>query len=149
MYVFVLMISLLMATTAHAEIFKCVVGGKTTFSQQPCAADAVVVTPKGFATTHEGQVLHDNPSADDKDLLEVGAIDFRLMELERRIKEAESQIIYLAHKRDRAVSTHEKTDLSSRIDVLKDTRVQLKAEHSAMEAEQREIATKLYLRGKM
>jgi len=38
--------AILAAPVAHAEIYKCVVGGKTIFSQQPCAENAQVVKPK-------------------------------------------------------------------------------------------------------
>ncbi|MDD2892619.1 MAG: DUF4124 domain-containing protein [Halothiobacillaceae bacterium] len=141
--------SLLLATTAHAEIYKCVVDGKTIFSQQPCAAEAVVVTPKVFTTTSEGQALHDKTQAEENAYYDMAASDFRLMELEQRIKETESQIIYLAHERDRSQNFSKRGELSARIELLKDTRVQLKTEYSAIEAEQRDVARKLYLRSKM
>jgi len=40
------MVFIVLTSTAHAEIYKCVSGGKTVFSQQPCAPDAATVTPK-------------------------------------------------------------------------------------------------------
>lgn len=42
----VFMLVAISAPAAHAEIYKCVSGGKTVFSQQPCAPDASTVTPK-------------------------------------------------------------------------------------------------------
>ena len=40
----ILLIAAGLAFTTHAEIFKCEVDGKTTFSQMPCSDDAQVVT---------------------------------------------------------------------------------------------------------
>lgn len=39
----ILIISLFWASSGYADIYKCVVNGKTTFAQQPCAANAVKV----------------------------------------------------------------------------------------------------------
>lgn len=40
------MVFIVLTSTAHAEIYKCVSGGETVFSQQPCAPGAATVTPK-------------------------------------------------------------------------------------------------------
>jgi hypothetical protein len=42
----ILVVAILGGGSAQADIYKCVVNGKTVFSQQPCAPDAVEVQPK-------------------------------------------------------------------------------------------------------
>lgn len=41
----VVLLAALGVNTAQAEIYKCTVEGRTTFSQHPCSADAILVKP--------------------------------------------------------------------------------------------------------
>ena len=149
MRIFIMMITMLLAAEAHADIYKCVTDGKTIFSQQPCAAEAVVVTPKVFTTTSEEQALHDKTQAEEDAHHWMMTSDFRLMELERQIRDSESQIILLTRERDLSQIPSKKLDLSARIEAVRDTRAKLKSEYAAIEAEQKDVARKLYLRSKM
>ncbi len=45
-----LLASALCSTPAHAEIYKCVIAGKTTYANEPCTKDAKPATLKGNVT---------------------------------------------------------------------------------------------------
>lgn len=153
MYIFVMIVSLLLATTAHAEIYKCVSDGKTIFSQQPCAADAVVVTPEVFRSSPEDQALQvQNQTAMIAASKRMDR-DYRLLVLGRRIADSDETIISLMHERDRvdaalraayaqalpkekkainAQIASSKREFSTSIEIEKDRRAQFKSEYSRL-----------------
>ena len=45
----------LTGSAAHAEVYKCVIAGKTTYSSEPCSKDAKPATLKGNVTVVESK----------------------------------------------------------------------------------------------
>ena len=153
MYIFFVIFSLLLAPWAHAEIYKCVSNGKTVFSQQPCAADAVVVTPKVHTPSSEEKALQGKNQADMAAVSRRIDRDYGLLVLERRIADSDAAIINLMRERDRvdaelraayeqALSrdkkaiksqmTASKREFSTSIEIEKDRRAQFKSEYARL-----------------
>lgn len=88
------------APIAKAEIYKCVVGGKTTFSQQPCAPDAVEVKPKVVrpSASSVSEQMDVNAS-----VMAAGAAmekDRRMREIDRAIADLDARIAQLEAERN-------------------------------------------------
>lgn len=149
----IIIFSLALATSAHAEIYKCVTNGQTIFSQEPCAADAVIVAPEVFMPPPEDRAMQDKNQAAMAAMSRRIDRDYRLMVLERRIADSEAAIIHLMRERDRvdaelhaayeqALSrdkkaiksqiTSSKREFSTSIEIEKDRRAQAKSEYSRL-----------------
>ncbi|MGD9888025.1 MAG: DUF4124 domain-containing protein [Halothiobacillaceae bacterium] len=93
-------LSIFLAPSAQAEIFKCVQNGKTTFSQQPCAANAQLVeldvhqpsaqSVKEQAAIHAGMQAHSNRIER----------DYGALVLQRRIADSAAAIAEMMRERD-------------------------------------------------
>lgn len=153
MHIFVMIFSLALATSAHAEIYKCVTNGQTIFSQEPCAADAVIVTPEVFTPSSEDQAAHDKNQAAMAAASKHIDRDYRLMVLERCIADSDAAIINLMRERDRvdaelraayaqALSKEKKAikvqissskrEFSTSIEIEKDRRTQARSAYSRL-----------------
>ena len=99
------LLSLLLAPAAHAEIYKCVLEGKTTFSQQPCApADGLgkmqvieldVRQPSAQAVKQQASI-HAGMQANSRRIER----DYNLMVLERSIQNSTESIALMMRERD-------------------------------------------------
>lgn len=91
---------LLLSSSAQAEIFKCVQDGRTTFSQQPCAADAQIVElevyqPSAQAVKEQVAIqagMQANSSRIER--------DYGLLVLQRRIADSAAAIAEMMRERD-------------------------------------------------
>jgi len=77
----VLLVLVVLCLPAHAEIYKCVIDGKTTFSQSPCATDAKVVNPQ-----------YSKPPSDAKEQIQARQEATEKMSKQFRLDEIEQQI---------------------------------------------------------
>ncbi|MEW5839189.1 MAG: DUF4124 domain-containing protein [Pseudomonadota bacterium] len=100
MKLWLIVLSFLFAPCVHAEIFKCVQDGKTTFSQQPCAANAQVVElevhqPSAQAVKEQA-AIHAGMQANSRRIER----DYGLLVLQRRIANSETAIAEMMRERD-------------------------------------------------
>ncbi len=88
---------------AHA-VYKCVVNGKTVFSQTPCAEDAEQIEPKVIHPTDE-QIAQQAQISQRYDKLSTGyALDRQIQALEQKISAHRTELNRLRATRDRQLS---------------------------------------------
>lgn len=66
MKAFLLAAAMLLSFSAHAEVFKCSVNGKTVFSDVPCSKDAQKVTVRPSTAQESGDLAEARREADQK-----------------------------------------------------------------------------------
>ena len=76
---------------AHAEIFKCVEGGKTVFSQQPCGNGSVTVKPRFVEVSPEA--VEERKAATKQIQGSSSGIDreHRMMEIDRQLLDLDNE----------------------------------------------------------
>lgn len=90
-FLVVIMVSILAISFAHAEIFKCVEGGKTVFSQQPCGNGSVTVKPKFVEASPEA--VEERKAATKQIQGSSANIDreHRMMEIDRQLLDLDNE----------------------------------------------------------
>ncbi len=101
-----LMLALVMlgAPLAQADIYKCVIGGKTVFSQTPCAPDAVEVRPKVVQPSAEAMAEQQAVNASVQAAASAMERDRRMRAIERAIEELDARIVQMEAERDRTIA---------------------------------------------
>lgn len=97
----ILLVAMLVATTAQADIYKCVINGKTTFSQTPCAADAVIIKPEVYTPYAQDIATRRTNDAAMNAASKRIERDYGKLVLERRIADSDEAIANLMRERDR------------------------------------------------
>ena len=98
------LLSFLLAPSVHADIFKCVQDGKTTFSQQPCAANAqanmqvieLEVYQPSAQSLKEQAAIHAGMRANSSRIER----DYGVLVLQRRIEDSAAAIAEMMRERD-------------------------------------------------
>ena len=100
MRLWLVVLSIFLAPSVNAEIFKCVQDGKTTFSQQPCAANAQLVELEvhqpSAQSVQEQANLHAGMQAHSSRIER----DYGVLVLQRRIADSAAAIAEMMRERD-------------------------------------------------
>jgi predicted RNase H-like nuclease (RuvC/YqgF family) len=89
---YVIILSLFPVGIAQADIYKCVIKGKTTFSQQPCATDAVKVEVNTYQPSAEEKSRANEAMQSNKDFSEGSDRKYKIMNLKRMRAELKQDI---------------------------------------------------------
>lgn len=124
----ILLLALLVAPAAHSDIYKCVINGKTVFSQEPCAADAIIVRPEIYTPHAEDIAARRTNDAAMSAASKRIERDYGKLVLERRIADSDEAIVNLMRERDRRdaelraeqanANTHHRKALSAQISAV-------------------------------
>jgi dTDP-D-glucose 4,6-dehydratase len=96
----IIAVAIVAASVAQADIYKCVVNGKTTFSQQPCGDNAEVVKPRVVETSAQAVSQQQAVTESLKAASDRMAHDRRLADIERQLTDLDGAEAQTQQARD-------------------------------------------------